>query len=152
MPPATVTQWRVAFLLDDAARGAEAAPEGTLQEAAAAAAGIGSPELPFELVRVLAERGAPAAALAVQQARGRTALSRCSEEDALEEALDEADTLMRIRLHCGRLTRAFTEARHPSPLRQDRAPSIQVRVCSCLRLCIRVPSACKVALWAAPDA
>lgn len=73
-------------------------------------AGVGRPELPFEFVRVLAARGAPAAALAVQQARGRAAASPCS----AEEALDEAHTLLNIRLHCGLLTQAFSEARYSS--------------------------------------
>lgn len=72
--------------------------------------GIGSPELPFEYVRILAARGAADTALAVQRARGgHAALALCTED----EALDEADTLLRIRLHCGAITEAFTEVLTP---------------------------------------
>lgn len=85
--------------------------------------GIGSPELPFEYVRILAARGAADTALAVQRARGgHAALALCTED----EALDEADTLLRIRLHCGAITEAFTEVLTPLKHHSRRSHSVEI--------------------------
>ena len=132
LPDATVQQTRAGFLLDEAACGQDASD--ALPEAcrilpgeqlhisscdvgwlrgpqphgvATGCAGIAGGDLPLSFVTALADRGAVAAALAVQQARVKPAPAA---GDAMQ-ALQEAEAVLYITMQFGLVHEAFCQVR-----------------------------------------
>ncbi|DBB06880.1 hypothetical protein WJX82_003376 [Trebouxia sp. C0006] len=109
---AEVQEWHCQFLLDDAltqsgSSSLQAACT-ILPGAASSSRGSHHTPTPFKFVQVLASLGRPDAALAVLRARAHVS---STDYQSSEEACQEAQTALSIRLQCGVFTEACSELR-----------------------------------------
>ncbi|KAL3146558.1 hypothetical protein ABBQ32_000799 [Trebouxia sp. C0010 RCD-2024] len=110
-----VEEWHCQFLLDDALSQTSQSAPASLQAActilpgvASSSRGLDQSPTPFKFVEVLTALGRPDAALAVLHARAPVSQAgRLS----CNQAFQEAQTALAVRLHCGVFTQACSELR-----------------------------------------
>ncbi|GBF96053.1 hypothetical protein Rsub_08929 [Raphidocelis subcapitata] len=128
LSPGLVAQWQAQQLLDRAAGGAGSA-DAALARACDLLLGCANAATPFRLVEALAAAGQPAAALAVQRARGTAGGGA---------GLHEARVLLAARLECGLLHEAHAGlGAHCSQLasQRDRASHLEALMAQLLEWC-----------------